>query len=511
MKKIILVLLLIINISLVACQSDVTTTNEATLPGTTTSTTTLEETTTEELTTTETTTVTTTQVDPVAELINSLDNPYNIALFVTEDLTTSIGINFELPTDITAYIEYGILGTDFTQNVEANKKQITFDYEVIYLYEVTLSGLEPGVEYEYRITTEDSSVTSEFHSFKTMSEVDSNTFMYLADTQGRSEIAYQAYAYAIYNLTNMPEIDYNLVMTPGDNIDFEDDRKQWEWFFDYSSLFSYNIPLATTTGNHEMPNITDEKMSNLEFDGYMNLPNNGPVYNIFDELTGDKRPTNFDDGKTYSFNYGDAHITVINTEIVCGSTTSCSLQDTENLEIFKQWLSEDLQNSDRIWNIVMLHRGPYTMSYDTEKVRTELVPIFEANGVDLVLSGHDHKYSRAVYKDGALIPFARSNEYMYGTVSLIPEDINDNYFNEYSSSLGVTYLTSNTSGIKFYDDTISSGTELNFELEDDCPVIPFVTVSEDSITVTSYILTNNFQFNLLPEKIEVLEEFTILP
>jgi hypothetical protein len=52
---------------------------------------------------------------------------------------------------------------------------------------------------------------------------------------------------------------------------------------------------------------------------------------------------------------------------------------------------------------------------------------------------------------------------------------------------------------------------LNFELEDDCPVIPFVTVSEDSITVTSYILTNNFQFNLLPEKIEVLEEFTILP
>ena len=98
------------------------------------------------ITTSESSTISATE--SLVDYINGLENPFNIGLFVTEDLTTSIAINFELPIGTRAYVEYAINGTDQYLVEEATKKTLYFNDNPVYLYEVVLSGLTPGVIYE---------------------------------------------------------------------------------------------------------------------------------------------------------------------------------------------------------------------------------------------------------------------------------------------------------------------------------------------------------------------------
>ena len=82
-------------------------------------------------------------------------------------------------------------------------------------------------------------------------------------------------------------------------------------------------------------------------------------------------------------------------------------------------------------------------------------------------------------------------------------------FNNYSSSNGVTYLTPNTTSTKFYGGVKSSGIEVNYGFLESYPVIPFVTITEDSIVVTSYVMVKDSAFAIQVQRVEILEEFTI--
>jgi hypothetical protein len=59
------------------------------------------------------------------------------------------------------------------------------------------------------------------------------------------------------------------------------------------------------------------------------------------------------------------------------------------------------------WIIAVFHHPPYTRgSHDSDveveliQMRSNALPILEANGVDLVLSGHSHSYERSYLIDG---------------------------------------------------------------------------------------------------------------
>jgi predicted phosphodiesterase len=66
------------------------------------------------------------------------------------------------------------------------------------------------------------------------------------------------------------------------------------------------------------------------------------------------------------------------------------------------FLESELATSDADWKIVALHHPPYSAGYQgsAEDVRAIFSPIFERNGVQLVLSGHDHDYQRSLLIDG---------------------------------------------------------------------------------------------------------------
>ena len=72
-----------------------------------------------------------------------------------------------------------------------------------------------------------------------------------------------------------------------------------------------------------------------------------------------------------------------------------------------RWLENDLRTTRQFWRIVYFHYPPYATGVNVNDpqsllVRQHMVPIFENNGVQLVLSGHEHSYQRSV-------PIRRSN------------------------------------------------------------------------------------------------------
>ncbi len=450
----------------------------------------------------------TTTEQSIEDVIAGLDNPYNIGLFITKEPETSMGINFEMPEETTAYVVYKAVRDESYTSIRATDKTRLIDDKTHYLFEADLTGLEPGVTYEYYVRDKAKEHVGDTHRFTMPSDPgESFTFMYLADPQETSEIGYMAYGYHILYATEEADTDYDFVMFPGDVINEAHIATQWELFYKYSSVFSYNTPLVATTGNHDGNGFDEERINRLEFDGYMNLPGNGPTYESFDELEGDLRQSDFSDGKTFSFDYGNAHFTVVNSEMYCDGTTACDGYDETNAAILNAWIEQDLASHDKPWQIVLLHRGPYTLSYNNRTVRDNLVPILDEYGVDLLINGHDHHYSRAIYLGGEMIGFSRSDDYLRGDLSLIEEG--ELHFNHYSEDVGVTYLTGNTSGTKYYAGTRSSGIEVNYNYPGENPVIPFITVTEDSISVVSYVVLKESKFAIQAESVEILETFEI--
>ncbi len=105
----------------------------------------------------------------------------------------------------------------------------------------------------------------------------------------------------------------------------------------------------------------------------------------------------------YSFDYGNIHFISLDSMISSRAANGA----------MAQWLQNDLANTAATWIICFFHHPPYTKgSHDSDngdpfdpdpelvEMRENIVPILEAGGVDLVLSGHSHVYERSKLIDG---------------------------------------------------------------------------------------------------------------
>lgn len=123
----------------------------------------------------------------------------------------------------------------------------------------------------------------------------------------------------------------------------------------------------TAIGNHDL--VADSGQSYL---AAFYLPHNNP------------------DGteRYYSFDYGNAHFTVLDTNIGTGVGSPQ-----------RAWLANDLASTTQPWKFVIMHHQPY----DTDGghvpdlgIRQDLSPLFEQYNVDIVFSGHSHHYMRSI-------------------------------------------------------------------------------------------------------------------
>jgi 3',5'-cyclic AMP phosphodiesterase CpdA len=101
------------------------------------------------------------------------------------------------------------------------------------------------------------------------------------------------------------------------------------------------------------------------------------------------KPFNMNEKRYYSFRKGKAEFLALDSNYM----------DPQQLD----WLSKELQGSDSPWKLAFFHHPLYSdgrFHGPDLDLRARLEPVFDANGVNVVLSGHEHLYERVVPKNG---------------------------------------------------------------------------------------------------------------
>ena len=224
-----------------------------------------------------------------------------------------------------------------------------------YIREVT--DLNPNTTYYYRV--EGDGQVSQTGTFRTGSDDGSFTFLTLGDTEAKDIFEANVAGDTLTAARSMVPHAAFLLHT-GDFVTGSRGAEGWKEFLFCASDSLYKLPLVPTKGEED-----------TAFAEYFYLKNS-----------------------YYSFDYGNAHMIVLDTE---------ALTDTQ-----LAWLKTDVAKTDREWVILSMHKGPYTSGSHAEDaeikaLRDLFIGELDDLGIDLVIQGHDHIVGHTYdLKDGAL-------------------------------------------------------------------------------------------------------------
>lgn len=157
--------------------------------------------------------------------------------------------------------------------------------------------------------------------------------------------------------------DAAFLISAGDQFQSPDSLTQMKAYLSPEALRS--LPVANTIGNHD----SDATL----YGDIFNNPNE--VNELFKSEA----------GTGYFYTYGDALFITINSE------------NTSPDDVVRVLKTATETHPDKKWRVVTMHRNPYSAGLEdkefTEK-RVLFSSIYDCYDIDLVLSGHDHFYSR---------------------------------------------------------------------------------------------------------------------
>jgi hypothetical protein len=231
---------------------------------------------------------------------------------------------------------------------------------------VTLSGLQPGCRYYYRVTGAQKTA-----SFRTAPEGTGSGFTFaIVGDSGTGSKAQWAVAGVLERMK--PDLILHtgdVVYPKGDDADYDP-----KFFAPYRRIIE-GVPIFPSLGNHDVE-----------------TKNGSPYLENFYLPRNDLDST----GRYYSFDWGNVHFVALDSELYYDD-------DGGDPERQKAWLERDLGETRQPWKVVFFHRPPYSSSEHGSDlmVREDLEPTLARHGVNLVFSGHDHDYERTVQIKGA--------------------------------------------------------------------------------------------------------------
>ena len=255
-------------------------------------------------------------------------------------------------------------------------------------HEVVVSGLDPATRYFYSVgdSIAPRAGGDSDHMFVTspLAGTEQPTRIWVVGDSGTANASARAVRDAYLALTGD---DYtHLFLMLGDNAyDDGTDREYQRAVFDTYPTILRQTPVWPTLGNHDGRSADSGSES-------------GVYYNIFTlprlgELGGMASGTE----AYYSFDYANIHFIVLDSFDSNRSANGAMMT----------WLRDDLISHLQPWVIAFWHHPPYSKgSHDSDsesymvQMRQNALPILEAGGVDLVLSGHSHSYERSYLIDG---------------------------------------------------------------------------------------------------------------
>lgn len=281
-----------------------------------------------------------------------------VSCVVYGDGATGRGFTWYTPAETDCSIElyaYGIKVADATVKYECA------EWEGNYMHKAYVTGLTAGTLYTYTIKAGNDSVNG---VFTTDNGDDIVNFIVGGDVQASSLedfVVGQKVVEKAYEV--FPAAEFYVTLG-----DYTNDSTNEEWdlyaqAFDGVNTLTTHVPV---TGNHD---------SNA---GWFNA--------MFALDTTESVQTN--NGVNYSFDYGNVHIAVVNTnDMIAISNAQLT------------WLRNDMNSTDADWKVIFMHKSPYSLGKDIKwpdacYLQESLAAVCDETNVDLVMSGHDHMYVR---------------------------------------------------------------------------------------------------------------------
>lgn len=257
-----------------------------------------------------------------------------------------------------------------TVNAEAVRLPAYNGGKLFGLYTAHVTNLTAGTAYEYRISL--GKKQSSWMEFKTEPESTFFKALIFGDSQSSNYKHWGKTARAAWEKNG----DGAFFIAMGDIVDNGQDDWQWNAWLDEGRKLLEAIPVAPVMGNHEAYSL-DWKMAKPDYYlSFFSLPANGPPGL---------------EGHAYSYDYGDVHFVVLNTQLN-------ELQEwyPDLLTEQQRWLTKDLAQTQKKWKVVLMHRGVWARPFDgpLDDIGQTFVPVFDKHHVDLVFTAHVHSYAR---------------------------------------------------------------------------------------------------------------------
>lgn len=305
----------------------------------------------------------------VAELMAN----FSRAPIVTKSSTTSTVISWQTAQPTRGRVEFG----KSMDQLAVISSEITATR-----HEITLSNLEPGTLYHYRVwtgQTEDSGV-SDWATFRALKPPGQPIrFGVVGDTgQGmlpQYEVANGLLQQNIDLLMHVGDIVY-----PSYNLAQADARH-----FSVNRALLKSVPMYAAMGNHDGLGLSHYTADFI-------FPTNNGEEAAFRELY-------------YSFDHGDAHFVVVATDTYIGCTYY------PGSEQYK-WLEADLAATKQPWKFLFFHHVLRTSALhrrddylhdgipDMFALRQWVGALAARYGAQIIFNGHDHDYERFAMFDG---------------------------------------------------------------------------------------------------------------
>ncbi|MDR0570837.1 MAG: metallophosphoesterase [Clostridiales Family XIII bacterium] len=345
----------------------------------------------------------------------------------------------------TASLQIKKQGAEGWQTIAASNTAAANGVANTYSHKATAGGLSKSTTYVYRIT-EATGETVE-RVVKT-GNPDAFSFFLVGDPQiGSSNTTTDSAGWQntmTKALAAFPNV--NFMISAGDQVETQNNEPQYAGYLAPEELKS--LPVAQTLGNH------DNGTSGAYLSHY-NLPNMSQL-----------GATNGVGDNWYT--YGAALFMDLNS-------------NSTSIAAHKQFMEQAIAaNPNAKWKVVIFHHSPYSEAShynDSDQVgangrRLTWTPVFDELGIDVVLAGHDHSYTRTYQ--------------MKGNVPQMEQTVDAN--GAVVNPTGTLYIEANSaSGSKYY--SFNNRPQAFFSAarnQLNVPEISKVDMTANSFTITTY-------------------------
>jgi len=309
--------------------------------------------------------------------------------------------------------EFPAGATTFTATIAANTVNGGFNGHAV------LSGLQENTAYSYRVGSEGS--WSATYSFKTQTFKGEFDFLFYGDPQigSSGDTTKDGLGWEdTLKVSTAANPNAELLVSGGDQVETANTESQWDAFLKSDTLRQY--PWAATIGNHDV--------GGKAYDQHFWTPNTDRSADYYSGSTSTQS------GGDYFYVYKDVLFIHLNSNAYSAAKDSAHVKyvtDTVNAH-----------GSEAKYTVLVFHHAIYSPAAhandsDNKGRRQDFPTAFSNLGVDLVLAGHDHSYSRSyALKNGQKTNAAEQP----GAASVV------------TGPGGVIYVTGNSaSGSKYYD------------------------------------------------------------